>query len=262
MTEAGQDRALADRLRLARMRAELLGPETLPPLDLDHAYRIQDELASLTVSGGAAVAGWKVGLTSPAALAAFSASEPIAGRLFAPTLLPSGSVLDFDATCAARVEGEILFEIAQPPEPPFEDRQLLESLASVRAAFEIADSRIAGWPKRAPEAVADDACCGWVIVGEPHPPDNLDLASIGMSMHADGTLIGQGTGANCLGNPLNVYRWFVEKAAALDWRIEPGQMLLTGAIAPPVPAEAGISYDVRLDVLGGVAFSFRETSSA
>lgn len=249
----------AARLFRARRDAEPIAPSMLTSLDVHQSYLLQDRLAELTIQDGSKIVGWKVGLTSLPAMAAFGASEPIAGRLFADTLCPPGSVIDFARTCDARVEGEILLEIGDMPDPSFDDAQLLASIASVRAAIEIADCRIAGWADSAPAAIADDACCGWVIVGEPHDASSLDLAAIPMRMTADGTTVAEGTGANCLGNPLNVYRWFIGKAAELGWRIEPGQFLLTGAIAPPVPAAANGHYEASLSGLGAVNFSFRET---
>jgi 2-keto-4-pentenoate hydratase len=192
-------------------------------------------------------------------MAAFGTNEPIAGRLFADTLCPPGAVIDFARTCDARVEGEILIEIGSVPAPTFDDAQLLGSIATIRTAIEIADSRITGWPSEAPAAIADNACCGWVIVGEPHDASAFDLAEIALQMTADYAVVAEGKGSNCLGNPLNVYRWFVGKAAQLGWSIEPGQMLLTGAIAPPVRAAAGTRYEASLTGLGAVNFSFRET---
>ena len=250
---------VADFLFAARRDARPIAMDAdVATLDLAEAYAIQDRLVALGIAAGARVVGWKIGLTSSAAMAAFGASEPIVGRLFEEYLLTSGALLDLARTCDAKVEGEVLIELREVPSPPFDDERILSAIASVRPAIEIADSRIVGWPKNAALAIADDACCGWVIVGEPRQLAGLDLANVEMRFTVDGVEVGRGTGADCLGSPINVLRWFLSKAVEMDWRIQPGHLILTGAIASPVHADCGIHHRASLTMLGPVEFALSE----
>lgn len=221
-------------------------------LTLDDAYKVQRKLARRSLDAGEQIAGWKVGLTSAPAMAAFGATEPIAGPIFAGSVLRSGDSVDLERFCDARVEGEILIEIGKIPEPLCSDDVLVGSIASIRPAIEVADSRIIGWPSGAALAVADDACCGCVVLGSPFDHRGLDLATIRMELTADGRVVSEGVGANCLGNPLAVYRWFLGHARSVDWRISPGDLLLTGALGPPVAAGTTKHFQARLSGLGRV----------
>lgn len=249
--------ALATLLVMARRSAVPIEIRELETIDIEQAYAIQDEVTALTTGSGDGIIGYKVGLTSPASMAAFSATEPILGPMFASSVLQSREVLHRQRMCDARIEGEILIEIGNPPARDCDDEALVASIASLRPAIEIADSRVLGWPSSAPLAIADDACCGWVVVGAPVSPERIDLAAVTMELTADGEMLSSGVGANCLGTPLAVYRWFLAKAAALGWPVSTGQLLLTGALGPPVPVGTYGDLEASLSNLGSVSLLLR-----
>ena len=72
--------------RLARRRFERL-PEDCRPPDLAAAYAVQDALhARLTAAGCGAVAGHKIGCTTPVMQRFLAIDDPCAGGVFAPTV--------------------------------------------------------------------------------------------------------------------------------------------------------------------------------
>lgn len=247
----------ADRLFDAQNNAHPIDAEVLADLDLDHAYAIQRRLADRAIRDGRRQIGWKVGLTSAAAMRAFGATEPMAGRLFDDRRVASGSALSEALTCAPRIEGEILLEIGTAPAPDSNDDALLDSLVSVRVAIEVADSRIIAWPSSVEAAVADNACSGWVVIGSPVEARSCDLAEVSMTITANTDLISRGRGADCLGNPLASYRWFLNKASAEGWSIGPGELLLTGALGLAVPMRPDTLYEVAIGGLGTVTLHFK-----
>lgn len=249
----------AQLLATARAHARPLDAGEIAALGVSQAYAVQGRLARLARAAGREQIGWKVGVTSPAAMAAYGAAEPMAGRVFDDGLLETGTALDPARTCSPRIEGEILLEIGTPPPPDGTDAVLLASLASVRAAIEVADSRIRGWPTAVAQAIADAACGGWLVVGEEVSARAQDLAAAEMILTADGTPVSQGRGVDCFGGPLASYRWFLQKAAQERWTIEPGQLLLTGALGPPVPMLPGTDYSVAVGGLGTVSICFKST---
>lgn len=245
---------LAERLFEARRAAAPITASEIGSLSLDEAYEVQRKLTELSLAGGDSIIGYKVGLTSDAAMASFGAKEPIAGPMFASSRLKSGDALDCAQICDARIEGEILIEIDAPPEADCDESTLYSSIASIRPAIEIADSRILGWPSEATLAIADDACCGWVVVGDPVDKENLNLAAVEMRMMGQDGVLSEGLGANCLGHPLAVYRWFLAKAKDLGWRVSRGDLLLTGALGPAVPVGHSTRFCANLSTLGEVEF--------
>ena len=257
MTGDDKIRAMAHALDDARRMAAVLEPGAdAKALDLAGAYAVQEVLASLAMARGDQTIGWKVGLTSTPAMQAFGALEPIAGPMFASSRLDNGATLDFARTCDARVEGELLLELGSAPDADADDVDLAASIASLRPAIEIADSRWRGWPAGAAMAVADNACCGWLVTGDPVVADARDLAGIAMRMTVDGRQVVTGNSSACLGSPLNVLRWLAQTAGTHGWMLRAGDLILTGALAPPVPASRRSRYEVVLDALGDVGFAF------
>ncbi len=71
-------------------------------------------------------------------------------------------------------------------------------------ALEIVDSRVRGWDVSLVDTVADNASCGlYVLGGVPLPLTGVDLRAVTMSMTRNGETVSEGSGADCLGSPLN-----------------------------------------------------------
>lgn len=241
----------ADALFAARRTAtpiESLSPH-LAEDDIAGGYALQARLIAQSLDADRIFAGWKIGLTSPAALALFGADQPMVGRIFADSIIPDGGSLDMARTCAPRIEGEILLEIGHLPPADADDAALIASIALVRPAMEIADSRIAGWPRRAAHAIADNACCGWIVPSARGvAATGIDFAALAMEMTEDGASIITGKGSDCMGSILNVYRWFVARAHECGWPVLPGEIVLTGAMGAPAPLDG--CHDYRLSISG------------
>ena len=219
--------------------------------DAEHGYSVQERLIRAFEAAGRRQVGWKIGLTSAKALALFGADEPMVGRLYADSRIEDGAMLDLSACCAPRVEGELLIEIGHLPDPGATDAAVVAGIRSVRPAIEIADSRIAGWPRAVGHAIADNACCGRIVFpANGKPAGSIDFATIGMTMTEDGLPVTEGKGSDCMGNILNVYRWFADRARRSGWQVQAGDLLLTGAMGRAVEPSAGRSYQVSLGTLG------------
>lgn len=232
--------ALAARLVEAFQHAETV--KDLPDLSIAEGYAVQQLVDAGFRAAGRQAIGWKIGHTKP---------EPMVGVIYADSIIGDGGELDLAALCAPKVEGEVLLQLASVPPVDADDETLVRSLASVELAIEIADSRVAGWPGQLGHGIADNACCGRMIrSGNPLPPSAIDLAEIGMRLLADGKVIAEGKGSNCMGGALNVYRWFIEDSARRGQTLRAGDIVLTGSIAVPTPVTASTSYEVIVDGLG------------
>lgn len=216
--------------------------QDLPDLSIAEGYAVQQLVDAGFRAAGRKAIGWKIGHTKP---------EPMVGIIYADSIFSDGAELDLGTVCAPKVEGEVLLQLASVPPIDADDAALIRSLASIELAIEIADSRIAGWPSQLGHGIADNACCGRMIrSGNPVPPTAIDLSEIGMRLLADGEVIAEGRGSNCMGGALNVYRWFIEDSAQRGRTLRAGDMVLTGSIAVPTPMTASTSYEVIVDGLG------------
>ncbi len=242
--------ACAAALETARRDAEPLASldAWIDADDVAAGYAVQAALTDMAAKAGRVAIGWKIGLTSPAALAAFAAAEPMVGIIYADSRIAPAEALDLATLCSPRIEGEMLLEIGEPVAPDADDNSLLASIASVRPAFEIADSRVAGFARRIGHAIADNACCGRILFDDRSAAASakeLDAARI--TVTENGAAISTGTGADCLNGILNVYRWFLQDSARVGRRLAPGQLILTGAIGAANPMRRGVRYGLEMN---------------
>ena len=229
--------------------------------DAERGRAIQKVLNALSVKAGRRPIGWKIGLTSQAALDLFGAEEPMVGVIYADTLLADDALLPTSEIISPRIEGEMLLELGSVPPPGASDEDLVASLASVSVAFEIADSRFLGWPSAIGGAIADNACCGWLLRAPGAiEPSKADYEGTAMAITRNGETISEGVTAACLGSVLRVYRWFIEDSHRRGRHLQAGDIILTGAMGPAILMEAPATY--RLDCPGLGSASLRFGASA
>lgn len=229
--------------------------------EVETGRAIQAELDRLFRKAGRKPVGWKIGLTSQPALDHFRASEPMVGVIYEDTLLTDAALLDPKHTVSPRIEGEMLLELGTPPAPGADDSTLVASIAKVSAAFEVADSRITGWPRVIGGATADNACCGRVLrAPQSIAATQADFTGTPMRLTRDGVVISEGNAGVCLGSVLAVYRWFIEDSHRRGRQLQAGDIILTGAMGPMIPMEPGGHYALDCPGLGSASLTFAEAS--
>jgi len=118
----------------------------------------------------------------------------------------------------------------------------------------VVDSRIADWRIKLVDTVADNASSGRVIVGgRIRKVDEVDLRLIGMVLTRGGEVIDTGAGAAALGDPVAVVAWLANVLGANGVALEPGHVVMTGALHSAVPMQAGDVFRAEFDRLGEVS---------
>ncbi len=138
------------------------------------------------------------------------------------------------------------------------------TIAEVRAAtaflapaLEIVDSRIAGWDITILDTVADNASSGMFVLGDTREAlDDVEPADVEMQLHRGTELVSRGTGRDCLGDPLNAAAWLAATLARHGDPLRAGDIVLTGALGPMVPAAPGDVFTARISGLGPVEVGF------
>jgi 2-keto-4-pentenoate hydratase len=119
--------------------------------------------------------------------------------------------------------------------------------------MEIVDSRFADWRIKLCDTVADLASNGAVAMSDRVVPvEGFDPRLTGMVLTRDGELVDTGAGAAALGDPAAVVAWLANTLAADGIGLEPGHLVMTGALHAAVPMRAGESYTAEFDRLGSV----------
>jgi 2-keto-4-pentenoate hydratase len=252
---------LAGRLRDS-YAAEPIPPirDELPVGDVEVAYRVQEVNTEHWLAGGRRLVGRKIGLTSAAVQRQLGVDQPDFGMLFADMAVDTGAEVAAGAMLQPRVEAEIAFVLGrglQVPEPTLAD--LLLAVDYALPAIEIVDSRIAGWDIAITDTVADNASSGMFVLGTtPRRLDDpaLDLRLAGMVLERHGEPLVFGAGAACLGHPLHALRWLAATMVRVGRPLGAGEVVLSGALGPMIPAAAGDRFEARISGLGTVAVGF------
>jgi 2-keto-4-pentenoate hydratase len=230
--------------------------DLLDPRDIDGAYAVQDINTAYWRGAGRRPAGYKIGLTSRGLQDRLGISEPDFGVLFADMRVRDGGVLPPGAVSEPRVEGEIAVLLARDIlDPATNASEAGEAIAVALPAIEIVGTRIKGWEITAADTIADNGSAGAFVIGEaPRSQPSPRLADARMTLRIDGEIVGEGTGAAVLGDPLEALAWLARWAIARGQPLRAGDIILTGALAPMAPLPPGARVEVEIEGLGGATF--------
>jgi 2-keto-4-pentenoate hydratase len=232
--------------------------------DIDTAYAVQQEVNRRRLDAGAVVVGRKIGLTSAAVQGQFGVSQPDFGVLFADMDVSGRAEIPAGWLMQPKVEAEIAFVLnADLADGDLDDRQIRAAIGYAVAALEIVESRIAGWDIAITDTVADNASSGLFVLSERSLTlDEFEPRDVTMRFFADDELVSDGTGADCLGDPLNAVAWLARTARLFGEPLRAGQIVLSGALGPTVPATPGTRFRAEIGALGEVATTFSAKEGA
>ncbi len=264
MTGPALDPAAIERLG-GRLYDAWVGRAPVPPLTDEQpgltvadAYGIQQVVVGRRLGSGESLVGWKLGLTSRAMQEQLGVDQPDYGPILSGFMVPEGRPIAVDDLIQPRIEAEIAFVLRAPLRGPgVTSLDALNATAGIAPALEIIDSRIEGWRIRLPDTVADLASSARVTVGgRLTPVEGLDLRTIGVVLERRGEVVATGAGAAALGNPAEAVAWAANTLGALGVTLEPGHLIMPGALHGSVPVARGDTFRARFDRLGSVTVRF------
>lgn len=234
-------RAQETRVPCAPVR-DLIGTD-----DLAAAYAVQQGLVQARLATGVTVVGRKIGATSEAVQRQLGVDQPDFGYLLSDMDVSDGvdgDPISMRTLLQPRVEAEVAFVLASDIDPDDEDDITLEAVRAAvdvaLPALEIVDSRIADWKIGFTDTVADNASSGLYVVGrEGRKLDDFEPRDVTMSLTINDEERSAGTGAACLGDPLEALRWLAVQAWRFGDPLRAGHLILSGALGPFVPFAPG-----------------------
>lgn len=253
------DRA-ADALFTARK-----GLKPIPPLRESHAlptpedaYAVQDLNTARYIKAGRRLVGRKIGLTSKAVQLQLGVDEPDYGMVWGDLGFAPGSAIPSSHFMQPKVEAEIAFVLKRDLDR--QDTSLLDVVAAVDCvlpALEIVDSAIADWDIKLIDTIADNASgAGYVTGDRPRRLGDVDLRLCGMILSRNEQVASHGVGAACLGHPLQAVLWLARKMVAVGRPLQAGDLVLSGALGPMVPARPGDRFGVEISGFAPFFVSF------
>jgi 2-keto-4-pentenoate hydratase len=230
----------------------------LAELDVDAAYAIQHENTAHWQAQGRRLIGSKIGLASLAVQKQLGVDRPDFGVLFADMLVGEDEPVAVRRVLQPKVEAEIAFLLDRDIDaevPTIAD--VILAVGYAMPALEIVGSRISNWDIGIVDTVADNASSGLFVLGGPiRRLDGLNLRALQMQMTKQGELLSKGSGAACLGNPLNAMAWLAGELARRQRPLRAGDIVLSGALGPMAPAEPGDAFEASITGLGTVSARF------
>ncbi len=253
MTERSWDpEAIADEVEAARRAGGRLVPFTdrFPDFDLEAAYQVSGILACRRAATSRLV-GRKIGFTNKATWEGAGLAQPVWATLFADTVFRTGVDAFPDVSMAGtvepKIECEVVLTLRSTPAPGARGAEAARSVAEVGLGFEVADAPFPGWKMHPADAVATGGIHHALAVGPMVPagdPERLSetLAALTIVMTCNFDHAADGAGRLVMGNPLDALGALADMAAARGAPLQPGEIVTTGTLTPPLDCAATEFY--------------------
>ena len=251
---------IAKNLRNASETGQLIPPirDIIGLENLHSAYEIQTQNINLRIKAGARIVGRKIGLTSKVVQKQLGVDQPDFGALLNTMEVQNGDEIPWNELHQPKAEAEIAFVLAKDiTDPTITSHELISAIDYALPSIEIVGSRIENWNIKITDTIADNASASHYVLG--HRPVKLsqfDMVSCKMNMTKNGEVVSQGSGAACLGSPLNATIWLAKTLIKNGTPLRAGNVILTGAVGPMAAVEQGDSIVATIEGLGSVSVHF------
>jgi 2-keto-4-pentenoate hydratase len=231
--------ALREIVADARSRRVTVGA-TDDDTTLRSAYEIQRALFA-----GRPLAGYKLGLVSPAKRAQMGQDAPVYGHV-APEMVLSGNVVALDMLIQPRFEPEIAVVLRRDVPSGASAGTVVAAIGATFLAIDILDSVWRDYRFSLPQVVADNTSGGAFVLGD-HAYDAIPSGQL--EVRFDGELVGSGSLAD-IGDPIAHLQWLADDVGGL----RAGQVIFLGSPIAATEARPGL---LELAGPGGVSLIVR-----
>jgi 2-keto-4-pentenoate hydratase len=200
-------------------------------------------LRSERLAAGDEPVGWKLGFGTPEAMRKLGTAAPLVGFL-----LRSGRVAGDEVAVGGWTNPHVEAEVAVHVGPDL-------TIAGLGPALELAD--IDGPAEDVAEILAGNVFQRGVALGPATERSSLEgvTGRVAVRAGADRTVDDP---AAVTGAPLPLMRHVAELLAAFGERLGTGDVVITGAIVPPIAVAPGDAIDYELEPLGSLSLRFTD----
>ena len=227
--------------------------ETHGDFTLEHAYAIQDALRAELHRRGERPIGWKLGATSPSGQAVMGVKEPACGFL-TPRQYATGAEVSAGEFVNLGAEAEVAFRMrTKLAGPGVTADTALPAVEGAVAALELLDFIFSGKPRVA-DFVASSVIAKAIVLGGPLTPlSAFEVSREEVAYEHNGEVIGTYTAAEVMGNPLNALAWLANHLATRGLALQPGDVVMSGAISKMLRPKVGDTIRASFAHLGSVS---------
>ena len=251
---------IAEQLRNATLNKETIDPISnhIGNTDLDAAYEIQRINTIARLNNGNRIIGKKIGLTSISVQQQLGVDQPDYGILFSDMEVLNGLTVPYNDLMQPKAEAEIAFVLAEDLD--YDNLTIIDLISCIDyalPAIEIVDSRIRNWEIKLTDTIADNASASRFVLGHsPKTLDEIDVVNCTMQLSKNGSVVSEGTGADCMGSPLNAMLWLSKKMIEIGDPLKAGELIFSGALGSMVDLTQGDRIEAEINGLGKVSVSF------
>lgn len=228
-----------------------------PALSVPRAYAVQKTFVQRRLAADK-IAGFKFGLTSAGSQRKFGIDMPLSGVLLASGKRTGSPTIDLSTFGKLMIETEIGFVVGKAIGKPLSGTSDLRSaIRGVAPVIELPDLGFADMQKlKGVDIIAANVCAAQFIVGKETALAGIDLDAVAVTLSRNGEIANRGLGAEALGDQWGAARRLANTIVQQGWQIEPGHVLITGALGKMVPGEKG-DYVAVYGTLGEIRFHVR-----
>ncbi|MFC0104905.1 2-keto-4-pentenoate hydratase [Kibdelosporangium aridum] len=239
---------LAQRLDEAQVRGkDILSLADTHEINIDQAYRIQQELVERRLARGESLTGVKLGFTSEAKMTQMGVSEVIVGRLTSGMRHSHDSMVDIGQFIHPKVEPEIAYRLARDVDGTVPIESCVDAVA---AAVEIIDSRYRDFRFTYTDVVADNTSAAGYAIGPWQKFSDVNNRPVRLSV---GSTEVTGSTNAILGDPARALGALEDVAKRRGIPLRAGYIVLAGAATAAIGLTAG-PVDCQIEGLGPVSF--------
>ena len=233
-------------------------PEPHRPHSLDEAYAVQDAVQTLLMPARGPLAGYKIALTSQVMQRMVGVPHPLAGPLFTATIRQAPATLRAADFVRLGIECELAVRFGQdlaPAGAPLSHDAIAAAIDGVATAFELVDDRNADYRDLDAFGIIADNCWNAGVVLGPfrHDVPMQALSELVGRLEIDGVAVGEGRGADVLGDPRTALAWLITHLAQRGAYLRRGMIVMTGSIVATKFLRAGNGARFALDRLGDIS---------
>jgi 2-oxo-3-hexenedioate decarboxylase/2-keto-4-pentenoate hydratase len=237
-------------------------PETMYPSSTEEAYQVQDQVVEfLTEKYNSETCGYKLACTNKPIMKLLGVDGPFSGRLMSHSVYESGVVLNATDFVRRIVEQEFVFVVGEDvpySKDPFTADSVKPYLSTCFPGIELVDHRYKDFSRVGGNAlIADNAIHAASILGDSQEHwRTVDFPNHQVKLLVNDTIVSEGSGANVLGNPLNVMAWLANHLQSRGLTLKTGDIVTTGTACDVYNAEQGDKITADFGGLGSVSLSF------
>ncbi|WP_196139684.1 2-keto-4-pentenoate hydratase [Aliikangiella sp. G2MR2-5] len=227
-----------------------------PQANLDQAYSIQHDFV-LSREESDDIAGYKAGLTSKPGQEKFKVKAPLSGVLFVSGHKKANKVIRLSDAGKLMLETEIGYLLSKAIAQPIESNAQLELyIEAIVPVIELPDLAFKS-PKeiKGIDLVAANLASHQFILGKKYALKEIEaINEISTQLKLNGETVISGKATDASGDQLSALRWLINHLLAQGYKLEAGNLLITGALGKMIPARSG-DYVGDFGTLGQIKFS-------